>query len=156
MLPPRGKRLPVWLALMLGAMAVAQLALPVAPVLPVGGGVAALALPGAAPRVAPVGVPGVLAARALFAPSALAATGPSDPLGGAVIAGTIQRGRMLCALVQFPGGAIRTLGPGAMLGDWRIVALLPGGARLIDRAGHTMTVAYGAHPAPANPAGNDQ
>lgn len=155
-LPPRGKRLPVWLALLLAVMAAVQLALPVAPVLPVGGAVARLALPATPLPPAPVGVPGVLAARPLFSPSAMGPATATDPLGGALIAGTIQRGPVLYALVQFPGGAIRTLAPGAVIGAWRIAALLPGGARLSDGAGHTMTVAYGAHPAPATPAGNDQ
>lgn len=158
-IPPRDSRarLPVGLTLVLAALAAGQLALPHAVSLPPGGTVAMLATGHAPPPPARIGVPAILAVRPLFAPVVqAAANAPIDPLGGAVIAGSVSRGGATFALVQMPGGVIRTVAPGAVIAGWRLVALTPAGAQLV-RAGNSLFVAYGAHAvAPGALSGNGQ
>jgi hypothetical protein len=161
-LPPSGSgaRLPALIVPVLAAAAVLQVMLPFAEELPAGG------VPSRQKRIAPppqaplVSVPAVLGKRGLFTPatssSTSAAAAPTDALGGAVIAGTVQRGRGLVAVVQEKTGKIRYVGPGGKIAGWRISGLSTSGARLTRGAEH-ITAAYGAiaaappAPAPENP-----
>ena len=153
-----GLILPGLLALVLTAAAMLQLAMPYAQDLPAD---SAAALPTRPTRIAPppqvplVSVPAMLSARSVFAPvsgASAAAAGPTDALNGAVIAGTVQRGRGLVAVVQERTGRIRYIGPGGLISGWRISGVSASGVRL-TRGAETINAAYGAVPAaPAAPA----
>jgi hypothetical protein len=111
------------------------------------------------PEVPRIAVPPALAGRRLFspdaAPAAAGAAAPTDVLGGAVIAGTVRRGRQLYAVIQERGGRIRHVAPGGTVAGWRISALTPSGARLTRGTEH-FNAAYGAIPTgPAAPAPED-
>ncbi|WP_295529660.1 hypothetical protein [Novosphingobium sp. Chol11] len=152
--------MPALIVPVLAAAAVLQVMLPYAEELSVGG------VPSRQKRVAPppqaplVSVPTFLGKRDLFSPagnsSAEAAAAPTDALGGAVIAGTVQRGRGLVAVVQEKTGRIRYVGPGGKVAGWRISGLTASGARL-TRGTESINAAYGAiaaapaAPAPENP-----
>ena len=161
-MPPRGSpvRLPLLLAALLIVLIVVQLAeqvlAPASADLP---NVAMVARFGAgAPPVepAPVFVPAALSAQPLFSPVSTAAPGsagappPPDPLGGAVIAGVVQRGTVRLALVQGPGTKLRYVAPGGRIAGWRLVTLGPGEARL-SRGHDHLDLAYGAHAVLAAP-----
>ena len=160
-LPPSGSsaRLPALILPVLAAAALLQLLLPNAEDLPAGG------VPSRQKHIAPppqalrVAVPAVLEARSLFSPTAAPAAGaaaPTDVLDGAVMAGTVMRGRRLYAVVQERTGRIRYVAPGGTVAGWRISGLTPGGARL-TRGYEQFNAAYGAvaagpaAPAPENP-----
>jgi hypothetical protein len=157
-LPPSGSRarLPALIVPVLAAAAVLQAMLPYAEELQAGG------VPARQKRIAPppqtqlVSVPAVLGARSLFTPATssgnAAAAAPTDVLGGAVIAGTVQRGRGLVAVVQERTGRIRYVGPGGTIAGWRISGLAASGVRL-TRGNESINAAYGAIAArPAAPA----
>ncbi len=156
-LPPSGSRarLPALIVPVLAAAALLQVMLPYADDLPAGGTPARpkrIAPPPQSPRVT---VPAVLLARSLFTPvsgQATAAAAPTDVLGGATIAGTVQRGRRVVAVVQERTGKIRYVGPGGTIAGWRISGLTARGARL-TRGNEQFNAAYGAIAAgPAAPA----
>ena len=145
-----GTRMPLLLVPVLAGMAVLQVASPQRIDLPPGGPVARVgvaALPDAPPTVI---VPPVLAARDLFAPSAKAggATGPADPLNGAVIAGVVQQGPRRVGIVQQTGGKLRYVAVGGAIAGWRLAALNPAEARLTRGPGQNLLVPYGTHAAP--------
>jgi len=160
-LPPKGSpaRLPVLLAPLLVALAAMQLAMPARVDLPPVAGVARVGGGSAPADPPPVFVPGLLASASLFAPTGAAAgptAAPTDPLGGAVIAGVVQRGGMHLALVQGPGSALHYVAPGGMVAGWRLIALGPGSA-LLRRGRDHLDLAYGAHPiATASPQSADK
>ncbi len=151
-LPPRGSRarLPFLLVPMLAGMAVVQMALPERIDLPAGGAVTqigAVAVPDAPPMVI---APPLLAGRDLFAPPAIRG-GPDsagDPLGGAVIAGVIQKGRLRLGVVQQANGHLRYVAVGGDVAGWRLAALDQGEARLTHGPGQNLLVAYGMHASP--------
>lgn len=134
----------------LAGMAVVQLAWPERIALPPGGAVARIGLtplPDAPPVVF---APPALASRDLFAPPArrAGADGPSDPLGGAVIAGVVQKGRLRLAVVQQAGGQVRYVAVGGAIAGWRLAALRQGAARLTRGPGQTLDIVYGMRAAP--------
>lgn len=161
-LPPSGSRarLPALIVPVLAAAALLQVMLPSAEELSAGGVVSRQKRIAPPPQVPLVAVPAVLGVRSLFSPSAssgtAAAAAPTDPLGGTVIAGTVQRGRGLVAVVQERTGRIRYVGPGGKVAGWRILGLTASGARL-TRGKESINAAYGAiaarpaAPAPENP-----
>jgi hypothetical protein len=147
--------LPFLLVPVLAAMAVVQLALPERIALPPGGAVARIALT-ALPEAPPVVfAPPLLASRELFAPP-LKQGGPdsaTDPLGGALIAGVIQKGRLRLAVVQQAGGQLRYVGIGGTIAGWRLASLDQTGARLMHGPGQNLVVTYGVHPSSLTTAG---
>lgn len=152
-LPQSGNsaRLPALIVLVLAAMAVLQLALPYANDLPMDGGMAGPARIKPPPQVPRIIVPVSISDRDLFSPdlaASTAAAAPTDVLGGAVIAGTVQRGRGLLAVVQERSGKVRYVGPGGQIAGWRISRLTANGVTLA-RGAETITAAYGASPSPA-------
>ncbi len=149
-LPPHGSpaRLPALLVPLLGGLAVVQLLLPGGISLPPAGAPARLAMPALPGEPGTVSVPPQLARRPLFAPTAGAGAGsttaaPPDPLGGAIIAGTLRRRGAMLAVVQMPDRSVRYVARGGTVADWRIVGLDHGGARLARPSGETLTVPYG-------------
>lgn len=150
--PPFGAeaRLPALLALVLAGAVAVQLALPAARSLPANGAVAQ----GAATfAVAPEPwVPPVPGARALFTPVLGGATGEaaSGPLGGAIVAGAMQRGRLRVAVVQMPAGAVRYVPPGGAVGGWRVETIGLAQVRL-RRGREHLDIAYGMPAGPARP-----
>lgn len=154
-LPPRGN--PAWLPALLVPMlllvAVAQLFFPGDVTLPPAGAVGRGLRPAMARDLGSVGTPPELVHRNLFAPELMSdrAQGPSDLLGGAVFAGTVQLGSRRVAAVQTPQGRLRYLAPGDEIAGWRLVALLPEGVRLA-RGATFVTVNYGQHTALATDA----
>lgn len=149
--PPRGSSawLPALLVPVLAGIAVLQLALPNAVALPPGGSVAGVGGGRAIPDPARVLPPVSLIARSPFTPVAGGNSNgaASDPLGGAVIAGTVQVGRARVAMVMEPSGHIRQVPPGGSIGGWRLVGLTASGARL-SRGGNQLEVAFGARATP--------
>ncbi len=117
-------------------------------------GVARTARP-PAPAVPPVLVPAILTARDVFTPppppgTIAAVTGPTAPLGGATVAGTVAVRRRAVVVLTLPGGATRYLPRGGTVGGWVLIGFDNAGARFA-RDGKTITIAYGAA-APAPPA----
>jgi hypothetical protein len=131
-------------------MAVAQLALPERIALPPGGAVARIGLTPLPAAPPPVVAPPLLASRDLFAPPAKrsGAAGATDPLGGAVIAGVVQQGRLRVGVVQQASGKVRYIGVGGTIAGWRLAALGQTDARLTHGPGQNLVVAYGQHPSP--------
>lgn len=149
-LPQSGNsaRLPALLVLVLAAAAVLQLALPYANDLPTDGGMIRPARITPPPQLPRIIIPVSFSDRDLFSPdlaASTAAAAPTDVLGGSVIAGTVQRGRGLAAVVQERSGRIRYVGPGGAIAGWRISRLTANGATL-TRGAKTITAAYGAQP----------
>ena len=151
-LPPRASRarLPFLLVLVLAGTAALQLVLPQRIELPPGGSVARVRL-AALPSAPPVVIaPPLLASRDLFAPPARRG-GPDsagDPLGGAVIAGVVQKGRLRLGVVQQAGGQVRYVAVGGEVSGWRLAALDHAEARLTQGLGQNLVVPYGSHPPP--------
>ena len=145
-LPPRGSpaRLPALLVPVLAVTAVAQLLLPRDVALPPAGAVGRRLHPALPADAGGVGIPAVLAGRALFSPrlSVDATQAPTDPLGGAVFAGTVQQGGRRLAVVQLPQGRLTYLAPGGVIAGWRLAQLLPAGVRLV-RGAEVITVNFG-------------
>ncbi len=146
-LPPSGSsaRLPALLVPVLLSAAVVQVMLPYADPLPVGGDAPRQTRLAPPPQVPLVLVPAALAVRGLFTPATGPGTAaaPSDVLGGAVIAGTVQRGRGRLAVVQERNGRVRYVAAGGMIAGWRIIGLAANGVRL-SRGTEQITAAYGA------------
>jgi hypothetical protein len=131
-------------------MAVVQLALPERIALPPGGAVARIGLTALPEAPPPVLAPPLLASRDLFAPP-LKRGGPegaTDPLGGAVIAGVVQQGRLRVGVVQQASGQVRYVGIGGAIAGWRLAALDQTEARLTHGPGQNLVVTYGQHPSP--------
>ena len=147
--PPSGSsaRLPALLVLVLLIAAAVQVMLPHANPLPVGGDAPRQTRLAPPPQVPLVSVPAALAVRALFTPPTGPGTAaaPTSVLGGAVIAGTVQRGRGRLAVVQETSGRVRYVPPGGMIAGWRIIGLSANGVRL-SRGTDQITAAYGAPP----------
>ena len=158
-LPPRANilpapgsrgRLPLVLVPVLAGMAAVQLAMPERIGLPPGGSVARIG------AVAPPATPTEVIAPSLPAsrdPFALPAPrgGPDDagdPLGGAVIAGVVQKGRLRLGVIQQTGGQVRYVAVGGDVAGWRLAALDGAAARLTHGPGHNLLVPYGLHPTP--------
>lgn len=103
------------------------------------------------PTPAAAQVPPAILERPLFAPrngpGAGAPATAEQPLGGAVFAGSIARGRQARAIVRKADGRIVYLAPGASLEGWRLASIGPGGVSLV-RAGKHVQVPYGAAPLP--------
>jgi hypothetical protein len=131
-------------------MAVVQLALPERIALPPGGAVARIGLTAVPEAPPPVFAPPLLASRDLFAPPAKrgGSAGATDPLGGAVIAGVVQQGRLRVGVVEQPGGKVRYIGVGGAIAGWRLAALDQTAARLTRGPGRKLVVTYGQHPSP--------
>ncbi len=133
-----------------------QLAIPSHIDLPVGGTPARIGETAPATMPPVVVTPPVIASRDPFSPVAnqpgAGATAPAppppDPLGGAIIAGVVQRGQLRLAVVQRANGAVRYLAIGGQLAGWRLDALTPFGPRLSRGRHRILTPAYGAHPSP--------
>lgn len=140
--------LPLSLALLLcGALAL-QLALGNQVELPVAGAVRAGERRGGvlADRPPLVRADPALATGAIFTPiltpppGAGTATGAAaTPLGGYVVAGVVQIGRGIFAIVQRPDGGVVRAGPGARIGGWRIEHLGRDEVRLA-RAGERLRI----------------
>ncbi|WP_293880050.1 hypothetical protein [Sphingomonas sp.] len=120
------------------------------PVLPVGAAHANFG----APAVAPVGLPGVILARPIFAPrkSALAGAGGGPPpiLGGATVAGAMSVHGRSYAVVRRADRTTSNVGIGGVVGGWRLVALGDASAIFV-RGRDRRTIAFGAQGAPPNP-----
>lgn len=155
LLPPprRADRtiLPAALAALLVAMVAAQMTLTGDVELPEAGAVGGVGAGAPIARPVRVAVPPVLTARSVFAPDTVAAldsggeggiVAPPDPLGGAVIAGTVQVGRARYAVVQSPGGGSARVPLGGRINGWRLIGFADGGVRL-RRGGEAMTAMFG-------------
>jgi hypothetical protein len=142
-------RLPALIALALAGAVILQLAMPNEVILPDSSKPGRAALQMSPPSTArAVAIPAALGNPGLFAATAIGKSSDTaaDLLNGAVIAGTLQRGRSRVAVVQMPQGTIRYVAPGGSIADWRIVALLPGSVRL-ERGAEYLVLNYGQHAA---------
>lgn len=155
--PPldRRARLPLGLAVLLGAGALFQLlaADPVERDLPEP---PAIGRPPRAfvPPPLPASDGAGIVARAMFAPVAGGvsgpggtATAPADPLAGVQVAGMIQVGRASYAIVQ-RGPRVTRVPLGGRIAGYRLRALGPGGAVLV-RGGERRTVPFGSGGGPS-------
>lgn len=161
LLPPprRADRtiLPAALAALLVVMVAAQMTLTGDVDLPEAGAVGGVGAGAPIARPPRVAIPPVLGARSVFAPDGVASladggegavAAPPDPLGGAVIAGTVRVGRARYAIVQAPGGASARVPLGGRINGWRLIGFAEGGVRLL-RGGERMTAMFGGRATPA-------
>jgi hypothetical protein len=146
--PDDGTMLPAMLAALLLAAVAAQLLLTGGPELPAEGvGRIAASMPSV--RVARAGSAPDILARPLFSPTrnsdggGATGGGAGTMLGGAVVAGTVSRGRSTQAFVRLPDGSIRTLRIGQQIEGWRLAGLTGDSARFA-RDGQTISIAFGS------------
>lgn len=85
----------------------------------------------------------VIVERSMFAPIAAPDKAGTSPLGGTIIAGSVQTGRLLFAIVQGPGDRIARVRVGGQVGDWRLRAIRERDVVLI-RDQEQITVPFGA------------
>jgi len=90
-------------------------------------GVGRVASRDAAFMVPPTFIAPVIMARPLFSPSRSASAGPvgagaSGPLGGAVVVGSLVRGRAARLFLKTPDGAVKVLALGGSYLGWQLVA----------------------------------
>lgn len=140
--------LPALLAALLAAMLMLQLLLTRDVELPSAAPVGAGGGHSRSPVVRVVAVPPVITARSMFAPRGGGkAGGPSSPLGGSVVAGTVRVGGLAYAVVKTSEGRMVNLPIGGGLAGWRLAALSSEGARFV-RGNERIQVNYGAQPQP--------
>lgn len=85
-----------------------------------------------------------LLARAMFQPPGPGASTAPGP-DGLLIAGGFRKGSRAYAVVQGPGGEIRTVPVGAMVGQWRLTGLT-GSAVLLEQGTEKAEVPFGEAP----------
>jgi hypothetical protein len=156
--------LPATLAGLLLAAVALQLLLTGGPDLPEEG-IGRIASSAPSVRIARAGAAPIILERPLFSPtrdgsgagsSSAKGDGASSVLGGAVVAGTVSRGRTTHAFARLPDGSIRILGIGQQINGWRLAGLTSESARFV-RNGETITIAYGANaPTPSGDAGDEE
>jgi hypothetical protein len=112
--------------------------------------------------IARTGIPPVILDKPLFSPARGGFGGgagdaaQASALGGAVVAGTVTRGRARRAFLRLPDGSVRALAIGQDFDGWRLAGLTDDAARFV-RAGETITMAFGASaPVVSEDAGDEE
>lgn len=98
-----------------------------------------------APGMRPATGAAAIVARSMFAPVATQppSSASQNPLGGYAIAGSIQIGRKIYAVVLDPQNRTFRASVGGMVGDWQLRAVTRTDVRL-SRDGEGLTVGFGA------------
>lgn len=112
--------------------------------------------------IARTGVSPIILERPLFsptrggtAPTASADGAPPSVLGGAIVAGSVTRGRARRAFLRLADGSVRGLAIGQTFDGWRLAGLTDDGARFA-RGRKTMTIAFGASAPVASEEASDE
>ena len=148
-LPPldSAARLPLLLAALLAAAFVVQLVavddVDLPPAGAIGGGRGAGDRP---PEMVSATGGASIVARSMFAPNRAADGAAASPLGGMMVAGSVQIGRAAFVVVQGPGNRTSTIGIGGSVGTWRLRAIRANEALLV-RGEERITVPFGAREA---------
>lgn len=109
----------------------------------------------AAITVQPSGAAPIIMARPLFSPTRSASAAPNGtgadtagPLGGAVVVGSLTRGRAARLFLRTPDGSVKVLPVGGSYLGWRLVATTTESAQFL-RGSERIKVNFG-NQAPAN------